>query len=102
MRRLLLGLLIFGALLLGGVAQATVSNVFHHSGQVTSVDEQKISIDGRLLYVVPHCVYERHTRRNGAYFVDKASPRNLHVGSNVTVRINGTVVDKIMIEEWKR
>ncbi len=103
MIRLLMGFLLLVVMMVfGGSAVAADSAMYHFSGRVVAFEDQKITVDQRQFYVAPRCSFERHSKRNGAFFVDKASARNVYVGNNVTVRVNGTIVDQIMIEEWKR
>lgn len=83
-------------------SQAFASAVYHVTGRVEGFEGQRIVLAGREYKVAKECRFERHFKRNNAFFVDKADSRDVRNGSSVILHINGTVVDQIMIEEWKQ
>ena len=78
------------------------SAVYYFTGRVYSFDEKNITVGDKTFLLAKICSYLRHYRKNNAYFEDRASARDLRNGDSVTLHINGNVVDKIIVEEWKR
>jgi hypothetical protein len=92
----LIGTLIFS---IAGIAATSVS---YFTGRVSFFDGKKVVADGMEFTVIERCAYLKHSKRNNAYFEDKAGSGEVRGGDSVILHINGNVVDKIIIEEWKR
>lgn len=90
------------ATFLPAAVQAASQAVYYFTGRVSSFDSKRIVADGKEFLILDRCVYLKHTRHNKAMFEDKARPGDLRTGDSVVLHVNGTVVDKIIIEEWKR
>jgi len=93
---------LIGALLMPLVVSAADSSVYYFTGRVSFFDGLKVVADGKEYRVIDKCIYRKHTKRNNAYFEDKAGPNEVRGGDSVVLHVNGNVVDKIIIEEWKR
>jgi len=98
----LAAVILIGALLTPLVVSAADSSVYYFTGRVSFFDGMKVVADGKEYRVIDKCIYRKHTKRNNAYFEDKASPNEVRGGDSVVLHVNGNVVDKIIIEEWKR
>lgn len=83
------------------IVAGAVTSVSHFTGAVSFFDRSKIVVDNIEFRVIEKCVYLKHTKKNNAYFEDKATPNDVRNGRSVILHINGNVVDKIIIEEWK-
>lgn len=79
-----------------------VTSVSFFTGRVSLFDGKKVVADGMEYQIIDKCAYLKHTKRGNAYFEDKSSPNEVRDGDSVILHINGNVVDKIIIEEWKR
>lgn len=76
--------------------------VYYYNGRVNSIDSVSIQVDSKDYLLAMKCVFIKQIKRNKAYFEDRVLARDLRTGDNVSMRINGNVVDQIIIEEWKR
>ncbi|HBA71394.1 MAG: hypothetical protein A2X82_14280 [Geobacteraceae bacterium GWC2_55_20] len=90
------------ALLMPLAVCAADSSVYYFTGRVSFFDGIKVVADGKEYRVIDKCIYRKHTKQNNAYFEDKAGPNEVRGGDSVVLHVNGNVVDKIIIEEWKR
>lgn len=97
----LVAVVLIGALYVPLVCVAATS-VSYFTGRVSFFDGKKVVADGKEYLVIEKCAYLKHTKRNNAYFEDMASSNEVRGGDSVVLHINGNVVDKIIIEEWKR
>ena len=102
MKRYILVGIILSQLCWSMTAVAVDSAVYHVTGRVGFFDGDKITLDQRSYYVSKNCRFEKHTRKNGVFLSDPAKARDVYAGVSVVAHINGTVVDQILIEEWKR
>lgn len=93
---------LLGALLTPLAVCAADSSVYYYTGRVSFFDGTRVVADGKEYRVIDKCIYRKHTKRNKAYFEDKADPNEVRGGDSVVLHVNGNVVDKIIIEEWKR
>lgn len=90
-------MMILCVVLLGAHAQA-----FFMNGKVTAVDSAYIVLNGvTYQFALTHKVVVQ-TERNGAYFEDNGSLRDIREGSSVTVHVNGNVVDHVTVERWRQ
>lgn len=96
------GLLLLCMVAIHSLSFATVTSISHFTGTVSFFDGKKVIADGREYQIIEGCVYFKHTRRNNAFFEDKASSREVRSGDSVILHINGNIVDKVIIEEWKQ
>lgn len=105
MRQLAVIMLI--ALVLGGLdavssKMALASAVYHFTGRVSLFDGKTIRVEGKEFSVKSRAVFLKHSLRNGAFFEEKIRSSDVRTGDSVVLHIDGTIVDKIIVEEWKR
>lgn len=99
LRLMLLSMLI---LLFVGAQFTGAAAVYYLNGRVDSFDGQSIIISGSRFLVKEKAAYFRHVSRAGSLFEEKARKSDVRIGNAVIIHVDGTIVDKIIIEEWKR
>lgn len=97
-----IGIIIFIIALISPVVVEATTSLSFFTGTVSFFDRKRVVVSGMEYQIIEKCEYLKHTKRNNAYFEDKASPNDVGVGRSVILHINGNVVDKIIIEEWKQ
>ncbi len=101
LKKIVAAVVLIGSFIVPLVCVAATS-VSYFTGRVSFFDGKKVVVDGMEYLVIEKCKYLKHMKRNNAYFEDKANPNEVRGGDSVVIHINGNVVDKIIIEEWKR
>lgn len=104
MKRFLAALLLMTvcmALCASGAAAFRTAHTYLN-GKVDSISGNLITIAGTTFQIHSKCRVVIVSGRNGAYFEDPASLRDVSSGYWVTVRQTGNLVDEIMIERWRR
>lgn len=100
--RFLVSSIVTAFLFISPVIALYASPVYYLTGMVTSFTGTEITIGGKQFHLYKNCQYERHVKKNGAFFVEKGTSRDVTPPVSAVVRVNGTVVDQIAVEEWKR
>lgn len=80
------------------------AGTFHYyfNGRVRAVSDSNIQVETRRFTIAPGCKVILIQNRNKAFFEDPARINDIHPGESVSVRVEGSRVDEIRIERWKR
>jgi hypothetical protein len=82
----------------------SIANSFHYyfTGRVQEISDSRIQVEKRTFTLAPGCMVIIEQRRNDAFFRDPARVFNIHQGDLVTIQAEGSRVNEILIERWKR
>lgn len=88
--------------LITGTSAAYKTAHTYLNGKVESISGNLIVIEGTTFEIAPKCRVVAITEKNGAYFEDPASLKDVGRGGWVTVKQTGKIISEIMIERWRR
>lgn len=79
------------------------SNHYFFTGVVSRVTDETITVNGRLFQFAPKIeVVSQEKSSTGNFQEKKSRLGNVSSGTPVIVRVEGAMVNRITIEEWKR
>jgi hypothetical protein len=79
------------------------SNHYYFTGVVNSISSDTITVSGRLFRFAPKVEVVSQERSSRGNFQERNSRiGNVSSGTPVIVRVEGAMVNRITIEEWKR
>jgi hypothetical protein len=80
------------------------ADTYHHyfNGRVAAVSESSIQLGKRRFSIASGSRIVIQKKLNGAYLEEHAKISMINQGDSVTVRAEGTTVNEIIIERWKR
>lgn len=76
--------------------------VYYYTGRVSSFSDNTIALENNRYLIKHNAVYLKHVKRKDAFYEEKSRASQLRIGDSVVLHVNGTIVDKVIIEEWKR
>jgi hypothetical protein len=95
---------VFVLVMLFFLLSTALADTFHYyfNGKVAGISETSIQIGKRVYAIAPGSRVVVQDKRNGAIYEEPARVYSINPGDSVTVRVEGSTVNEILIERWRR